>query len=437
MGFFAAAAVATLATPAQAQFVDCASINTGLLHETINDAPFQTCTLSTNHQDINISGGTPSVVVAGNNPLQGQINQVLVGPNASALLNTLNSLGVLGSPGPATRQFLGPLGTVPVTSISEGIGPGGYPYGPDLSLIAFIPPGYVNFNVNTFTTNYFLVSSGSQPLSQRGGSWLTGDLHATVQTTLLDDGFHFVDMLLGRGRDTSSPVNMLSPTPLGFAPSQLSGGYTSGQSFPEDAFAYATKAPTAKAPSMADVGNGWSAWLAGSGTSAKFDSTANNFGFGYRSAGASGGMERRVGNWLYGGAFSISRSNVNQDATGDSAGIDTQRLGIYGAYQPAPFTVAAAMSYGHHSTDASRLTMLPGLDAQAGYQANSLNAGVDVSKTYAWQWGNVQPMAGLIYNGLWTNWDQQFKLGNCSPQGLRWRPCLSHLRDDERHGSHS
>jgi uncharacterized protein with beta-barrel porin domain len=378
-----AALLGTLSTPAQAQVVDCNSLVVGNVH----DAPFQTCTLSTTQHETDIPSGSTSVVVAGNNPLQGQINQILAGSGATGFLNALNTLGVLGPLAPPTKTSLGTSLTI-TNSIT--IGPGTVLFGPLLTLTNFVPAGSINIDENGAFENFFLLSSGSQPLTQRGVNWLTGDLYTTVQTTLLDDGFHFVDMLLGRGRDGGAQA---ASSPLGFA------AFAPERSGPAaDALAYMAT----KAPPTAYVANGWSAWLAGAGTSAKFDGTANNFGFGYRSAGAAGGMERRTGDWLYGAAFAVSRANVNQDSTGDSAGIDTQRLGAYASWQ-GPLTISGAISYGHHSTDASRSTMLPGLGAQGGYQANSLNAGLDVSRTYAWRWVNVQPMAGVIYNGLWTD----------------------------------
>jgi hypothetical protein len=367
-GAWVVAATLFVTISAQAQVVDCNTL-VGLVGPL---PPNTTCSLSTIHHETDIQGGSPSIVVAGNNPLQVQINQIVSGPNGAAFVNVLSTLGVLGPLGPPTKTFVGTSVIGPNHAVT--VGPGQAAIGPDQSLTIFVPANFTNIDENTFFDSVFLISAGSQPLSRRGINWLTGDLYATVQTTLLDDGFHFVDMLLGRGRDGGAQA---ASTPLGFAafaPDRPAGPAA-------DALAYmATKAPPS---ATAYVANGWSAWLAGAGTTAKFDGTANNFGFGYRSGGAAGGMEKRNGSWLYGAAFAVSRANVNQDSTNDSAGIDTQRFGAYAAWQ-GPLTISAALSYGHHSTDASRLTMLPALGAQGSYQANSLNAGLEVSKTYAW-----------------------------------------------------
>ena len=59
--------------------------------------------------------------------------------------------------------------------------------------------------------------------------------------------------------------------------------------------------------------------------------------------------------------------------------------------------------------------MLPGVGTQADYHANSLDAGLEVSKIYSWNAVNVQPMLGLIYDGLWTN---SFTEGGGSLLGL-------------------
>jgi uncharacterized protein with beta-barrel porin domain len=381
------AALVSTERPAEAQAVAC---NPSFFVPSGQEA-VTTCSVSNFHNEVDVTVPGGGVAVPGGGPLQAQLDQVFAGPNGTAVLNVFNALNVVTAGSGVTGKIF--VGTTQAITNSVSIGPGTVLIGPDLSLSHFIPLGFTNIDQNTSFESFFELLTASQSLTQRGVNWLSGDLYTTVQTTLLDDGFRFVDMLLARSRDGGA---LAASSPLGFAsfaPDRPAGPAA-------DALAYmATKAPPTATAYVAD---GWSAWLAGSGTSAKFDGTANNFGFGYRSGGAAGGMERRSGDWFYGAAFAVSRANVNQDSTGDSAGIDTQRLGAYAAWQ-GPLTISAAISYGHHSTDASRLTMLPGLGAQSGYQANSLNAGLDVSKTYAWRWVNVQPMLGMIYNGLWTD----------------------------------
>jgi len=366
----------------------------------VPEPPTVICTLSNTHHETDIPVAGTGITAPG--PLQTQLTQVLAGPNGAAVQAELNALGVLGPPGgPASKQFIGSSTTI---SLTIDIGPGTVLFGPDFLLSMFIPTGDQNFNFNTHFENFFDVFSGSQALTSKGVNWLSGDLYGTVQSTLLDDGFHFTDMLFGLGHAGTAPAAG-SAQPMGFAPAAWDDGATE---FPYalGALSYAGTSPMAtKAPPRAAVNlpGGWSAWIAGSGTFAKLDGSANNFGFGYRTSTISGGVEKRTGYWLYGGAFSVGKDWISQDTTTDSASIDTRKVGVYAAYQPSPFNVTFALAYGNDAVSANRLTLLPGLGTQTGYHANSLDAGVEVSRTYLWNAINLQPMLGLVYDGLWTN----------------------------------
>ena len=328
--------------------------------------------------------------------MQTQLNQVFAGPNGAAVQAQLNALGVLGPPGPGTKQF---TGTVLIVTTSTTIGPGTVLNGPDQTLVFFVPAGDQNLNTNTGFLSFFNVFTGSQALTNKGINWLSGDLYAGVQTQLLDGGFQFADLLLGQLR--GGGFGTASSGALPFAPTAAAFG----ADFPlsDEALGYAGDMPgkAQKMSAAAYRGNGWSAWVAGSGAFARVDGNDDNFGFSYRSASMAGGMEKQAGLWLYGGAFSIGHSKLTQDLTNDSATIDSRRFAAYASWQ-GPFTVSGVVAYGNHSIDSDRLTLLPGVGAQADYHANSLDAGLEVSKIYAWNAVKVQPMLGLVYDGVWT-----------------------------------
>jgi len=134
-----------------------------------------------------------------------------------------------------------------------------------------------------------------------------------------------------------------------------------------------------------------------------------------------GGMEKQAGLWLYGGAFSIGQSRLTQDSTNDSATVDSRRFAAYASWH-GPFTISGVLAYGNHSVNGDRLTLLPGVGTQASYSANSLDAGLEVSKIYAWNAINVQPMLGLVYDGLWTG---SFVEGGGSLLGINANAAMS------------
>ena len=315
MATLAALAVAASVPPASAQVVACDSPAIPIPQDRVPEPPTVICTLSTTHHETDIP--VAGTAITAPEPLQTQLNQVFAGPNGAAVQAQLNALGVLGPPGPGSKQFIGSSTTITLT---VDIGPGTVLFGPDFSLSMFIPAGDQNFNFNTAFENFFNVFSGSQALTTKGVNWLEGDLYAAVQTQLLDDGFHFADTLLGQLR--GGGFGAVASSPLPFAPTSAAFG----ADFPlsDDALAYAGNMPT-KAQKMSAAayrGNGWSAWVAGSGTFARVNGNDNNFGFGYHTASVAGGVEKQAGLWLYGGAFSIGESRLTQDSTNDSATVE-------------------------------------------------------------------------------------------------------------------
>jgi hypothetical protein len=358
------------------------------------------------------TSGSATVIVPGNGPLANALQQALSGPNGSLVGNALAQ--VLGS-GAVTQvvtqsvtivHTIGPAPPIPIGS------------GPGIFNAAFVRIGPINCTApppagSCDFTGYqqFVVVAGTDNFNANlnfdiatkvmlgGGSTglISGDLYTTFQTAILDDDFRFIDTLLGRGRDAGPAPNLFSPTPMGFAPSnQIETPQI------DEALAYAKAPMVVKAPRTAPLGGGWSAWIKGDGGRVRVGGDANNFGFGYRTASGEGGVEYATGPWLMGGAFGVGRTNVNQDVTSDSGAIDTVQLGGYGAYRPGSYVLSGAMTYAHHTIDATRLSMLPA-PATSSFGADSFGTGLELSTKYPLSGGTIEPMAGLVYNALWTN----------------------------------
>ena len=293
-----AAAALVWAAPASAQVVACPP---GTL------PPITSCSVSTTHHETD----TPvaGTAITAPEPLQTQLNQVFAGPNGAAVQAQLNALGVLGPPGPGAKVSLGTTTTVTDALHSW---PRHRLYWPRPNTALFMSiAGDVNFNTNTAFESFFELFSGSQALTNKGINWLSGDLYAAVQTLLLDDGFHFADLLLGQLR--GGGFGAASSGALPFAPTATAFGPISRCRTRRSAYAGGMPTKAQKMSAAAYRGNGWSAWVAGSGTFARVDGNDDNFGFGYRSASFAGGMEKQAGLWLYGGAFSIGHSKLTQD----------------------------------------------------------------------------------------------------------------------------
>jgi outer membrane autotransporter protein len=155
-------------------------------------------------------------------------------------------------------------------------------------------------------------------------------------------------------------------------------------------------------PLTAAMSGGWRAWIRGSLARASFEDTGANFGFKSRTYSAEGGIERVVGQWMYGAAFGLGQAKVNQDTTGDNGRIDTVRAGAYASYRPGLWWLSAAMAVGLSNIDATRLALLP-TPATSSYDATTFSAGLEARTRYRLSYATVEPLAGLAYTGLWVD----------------------------------
>jgi outer membrane autotransporter protein len=393
----AVALLLALPGPALAQVVTCPP---GTL------PPITSCTVSTTHHETDIVVAGTGVVTPGNAALQNELNQILAGPNGPAILNALNNLGVLGPPTASTKVFFGTSTTV---SSVVTIGPGTVLFGPDLTLLMFIPPGSENFNTNTHTESFFEILTGLQVMTSRGINWLIGDLYAAFQTTIFDGNFSFIDSLFDHAHNAGGGTSASSMMPMQYAAVRFDeDGALLGVEgdLPADALGFAGRDRAGfpallKAPPPPNVGV-WSIWAKGEYGAANFANTATNFGFGYHSGGGEFGVDYRKDSWLFGAAIAYDKTGVDQNTTGDTGHIGSVRFGAYTSYQPGPWSFTGALAGGFHSISADRLAAIM-LPASSRYGAQSLSAGFEAGRKYALWSGVIQPLAGLVYTDLHTN----------------------------------
>lgn len=313
--------------------------------------------------------------VGGSGPVQNQLNVLLVGPNAAVIQQALD--GILEAPSLTFISHVLDETILGFGGFEDTIGPGTIIIGDrDNGGIAFeVLSGTVNFNTNVVINNFFTDTfQANNSLSAVGLSWLGGDLHTTFQTVLLDDGFGFTDLLLGRGRERAAAA---APVLLSYAKDDLAAPRGHG-------------------------GDGWSVWTKGSFAHAAFEGSTGNYGFSSRSWNGAFGLDYAGGDFVFGAAAGLGRANVKQAVTGDFGELSTLKTGAYASWRPGLWTVTGAVSAGFSGIDATRLILLP-TPAQSSYNARSFSAGLEAARRIDISPDSfIEPMAGLVYTHLNT-----------------------------------
>ncbi len=361
---------ACFASPTLENCVDPVVIDSG--------GALNTVTLSFNTVDTTTTVVLPDASgVGGSGPVQDQLNALLSGPNAAAIQQALD--GILDAP---SLTFVSHVldNTTQTPTLEDTLGPGLIIIADrDNGGIAYeVLAGFVNLNINTQFNNFFTDTfQATNSLSAEGLGWLSGDLHTTFQTALLDVGFGFTDTLLGRGRERAAAG---AAPRLSYAKDNPAGGE-----------AFAEEAPR---------GSGWIVWTTGSFAHSAFDSTAANYGFSSRSWNGAFGLDYASGDWSFGAAAGLGRANVKQAVTGDFAALSTLKTGAYASWRPGAWTLTGAVSAGFSGIDATRLTVLP-TPALSSYSAQSFSAGLEAARRFdASPDSFIEPMAGLVYTHL-------------------------------------
>ena len=310
--------------------------------------------------------------VGGSGPVQDQVNLLLAGSHAAAIHRALD--GVMDAP---SLTFLSRvLDDTISTSTSEdffGDSLRGQTLfvGPERSIPVVLQPPWSGVNFIFTTTNFFTDTfQATNGLSAAGLGWLSGDLHTTFQTVLLDDGFGFTDTLLLRGRRSAGAYGAIIAAGLGGEPLQAS------------------------------LGDGWSTWSKSAYRNGSFDDTASNFGFAADGFSSAYGLEHADGEWLTGVAVGYSTLNSKQDVTGDKGDLQAFKAGLYASYHPGDWTFTGSATGSFQTIKSKRLVNLP-TPATADYDATSFNLGFEAARRFALSENAFfEPTGGFIYSHL-------------------------------------
>ena len=238
---------------------------------------------------------------------------------------------------------------------------------------------------------------------------LSGEVHGSVQTTMIDDSRYIRQAVLGRLRQAPYANDTGAMAALGSGGPMLAYGATvPATDYSTMAYAdarrpnFPIKAPPLAAPvQTAD----FTYWAQGVGAWGKINSDGNAADVSRNLGGFFTGFDRRFGDWRAGLAGGYTNSSVSVSARASSANIDTGYLAAYAGTNYGPWNVRSGAAFAWNSISTSRSINFPGFAEQATSRYGAGETQVFGEFGYGVSFGQiaVEPFAGLAWVHLSTD----------------------------------
>jgi outer membrane autotransporter protein len=230
---------------------------------------------------------------------------------------------------------------------------------------------------------------------------LSGEIHGTLQTVILDDSFFIRQAILGRLRqasfaDGAGPAAALGwgGPALAYVPADTAAlGYADARRP-----AFPVKAPVARADdSLAFWAQALGAWghINADGNAAEASRSLGGFFT---------GVDRRFGDWRGGFAAGYTGSSVDVGARANSAGIDTAVAAVYAGTSFGQWNFRSGAAFAWNSISTNRAIAFPGFLETASGRYGAGEEQVFGEIGYGMTFGRVaaEPFAGLAFVHLHT-----------------------------------
>jgi outer membrane autotransporter protein len=228
---------------------------------------------------------------------------------------------------------------------------------------------------------------------------LSGEIHASVHSVMLDDSLYLRQAVLGRLRQasfTQGPLTALGGGgPLAYAaPDETE---TTALAHAAKGRAFPIKTPRYVAPAAPGPDRTW--WAQGVGAWGKINSDGNAADVSRSLGGFFTGFDQRFGQWRVGIAGGYTNSSVSVSARASSANIEAAHLAAYAGTSFGAWNLrtGAAVSFDQIST--SRSIVFPGFSDAVSARYHGTNGQVFGEAGYGMAFGPVavEPFAGLAY----------------------------------------
>ena len=227
---------------------------------------------------------------------------------------------------------------------------------------------------------------------------LSGEIHASLQSSLIGDSFYLREAVLGRIQQGTFGSSTGAIAALGI------GGSTLAYAAPSNAYAAAFPVKATPQPQPVPAYD-YTWWAQGIGGSGSFNSDGNAADLKRSFGGFITGIDRRFGaNWIAGLAAGYSNSSLNVDARASSANIDTAMASAYAGASYGPWNLRSGVGFAWNSIGTSRTIAFPGFMDSATTRYGALTSQAFGEVGYARAFGGlaIEPFAGLAYVHLDT-----------------------------------
>jgi outer membrane autotransporter protein len=260
------------------------------------------------------------------------------------------------------------------------------------------------------------------PGALRAFDALSGEIHGTLHTVLIDDARYARGAVLGRLRSMNFPGLPAGLAPLAFGGPQTASaaeafaaidratGSDRAESARDEALAYvpkprrAVRAPVVKPPPVPDTDLTF--WTQGYGAWGRTNGDGNAASMHRDLGGFITGVDRSFGDiWRAGVAAGYSRANVSVADRSSSASVDSFHLTAYAGAQLGAWALRTGAAFAWHNIDTTRTVIFPGFfDVErASYHGTTSQAFGEVG--YGLMLGRVaaEPFAGAAWVRVETN----------------------------------
>jgi len=220
--------------------------------------------------------------------------------------------------------------------------------------------------------------------AERAFDALSGEVHASAQTIMLDDSVYVREALLGRMRQA----------------------FFAGGSGPTAALVTAGPTPVSPLKTASAGDPATTFWTQGVGNWGRFSGDGNAANANDTLAGFLTGVDRRFGsNWLAGVAGGYTNSSISVSGRESLANIDTAHLAGYAAVNSGPWNVRAAAAGSFSTLGTSRSIVFPGFADTATARYGAAMAQIFGEVGYDVRVGQIaaEPFGGLAFVHLHTD----------------------------------